>query len=199
MRLTRAFGTEGALRRASIDAKLLKQRESGPMTGAEQPTFFSTDPDLRFDHPRLDGFLRYWESKRRDRRLPARADIDPAELKPFLGYIFMLDVVGEPKRFRYRLIGTKIVDHVGRDSTGKFQEEAYSPEQAAENNAMYRWICDNRKPLRNFGAINWVGRDFYKYEIANLPLAADGETVNIILGCMMIESASAQPPLPSES
>ncbi|HEV2549800.1 MAG TPA: PAS domain-containing protein [Stellaceae bacterium] len=164
------------------------------MTGAEQPTFFCVDSDLRFDHPRLNELVRYWESKRRDGRLPARVDIDPAELKPFLGNIFMLDVVGEPKRFRYRLIGTEIVEYVGRDSTGKFQEEAYAPEQAAENNAMYRWICENKKPLRNFGVINWVGREFFKYEIVNLPLASDGDTVDIILGCMLVARAGTLAP-----
>jgi hypothetical protein len=158
------------------------------MPGAEQPTFFSIDPDLSFDDPRLHEFVRYWESKRRDGRLPSRADIDPIELKPFLGNIFMLDVVGDQKRFRYRLVGTKIVARVGRDSTGKFQEEAYSPEQAAENNALYRLICETKKPVRNFGVINWVNRKFLRYEIANMPLADDGETVNIILGCMSIGS-----------
>lgn len=166
------------------------------MTVAEQPSFFDVDPDLRFIHPQLDALIRYWESKRRAGRLPGRADIDPVELKPFLGNIFMLDVVGEPRRFRYRLVGTKIVDYVARDSTGKFQEEAYSPAQAAENNAMYRWICENKRPLRNYGVINWVGREFFKYEIANLPLAGDGETVDIILGCMLIESATPQQDAP---
>jgi hypothetical protein len=166
------------------------------MTVAEQPTFFDIDLALRFDDPRLEAFVRYWEGKRRDGRLPRRADIDPVELKPFLGSIFMLDVVGEPKRFRYRLVGTKIVDYVARDSTGRFQEEAYPPAQAAENNAMYRWICEHKQPLRNYGVINWVGREFLKYEIANLPLAADGETVDIILGCMLIESATSQQDAP---
>jgi hypothetical protein len=44
--------------------------------------------------------------------------------------------------------------------------------------------------VRNFGVVNWVNRKFLKYEIANMPLADDGETVNIILGCMSIGSVS---------
>ena len=156
------------------------------MRGAGQPAFFEVDPELRFEDPRLRDFVRYWQEKREGERLPARADIDPLELKPFMGDMFMLDVVGEPKRFRYRLIGTNIVARVGRDSTGKFQEETYSPEQAAQNNAHYRSICETKKPTRNFGVINWVGRNFLRYEIANVPLAGDGETVDIILGCMSI-------------
>jgi hypothetical protein len=135
------------------------------------PTFFEIDPDLRFDNPKLHEFVGYWRSKMKDGRLPGRADIDPLDLRAFLGDIFMLDVVGAPRRFRYRLIGTKIVARVGRDSTGKFQEEAYSGEQAAENNELYRLVCERKVPLRNYGIVNWVGREFLKYEIANLPLA----------------------------
>jgi hypothetical protein len=160
------------------------------MTEEKEPLFFGIDPDLRFDDPRLHDFIGYWQSKRRAGRLPARADIDPLELEPFMGEMFMLDVIGEPKRFRYRLVGTKIVAAVGRDSTGKFQEEAYALGHAEENNALYRKICATGKPLRNFGQINWVDRAFLKYEIANLPLADDGATVNIILGCMSIDHAA---------
>jgi hypothetical protein len=156
------------------------------MPDDREPTFFSIDRELRFDDPRLHEFVRYWESKHRNGRLPSRRDIDPIELWPFMGEMFMLDVVGEPKRFRYRLIGTKIIDRVGRNSTGKFMEEAYSPEQAEENNSMYRSICASGKPLRNYGNINWANREYLKYEIANVPLATDGATVNVIFGCMSI-------------
>ena len=97
------------------------------MGGVEQPNLFEIDPELRFEDPRLHDFVSYWRSKCRDGRLPARADIDPLELKAFMGDMFMLDVVGDPRRFRYRLVGAKIAARVGRDSTGLFQEDAYSP------------------------------------------------------------------------
>jgi hypothetical protein len=53
--------------------------------------------------PRLKGLLRYWEVKRAGRRFPARADIDPLELKSVLGNIVMVDVVPQENgevRFR---------------------------------------------------------------------------------------------------
>jgi hypothetical protein len=154
-----------------------------------QTRFFEVDAELRFETPRLVDFVRYWEGKRRDARLPSRADIDALEMKRFLGDVFMLDVIGEPPRFRYRLVGVNIVREVGRDSTGRFQDEVYAPRQAAENDAHYRWICAHRRPTRNFGVINWVDRQFLRYEIANLPLARDGATVDIILGCMVVSPA----------
>jgi len=159
------------------------------VTEDKAPAFFEVDVDLRFEHPKLHDFVRYWQAKRKGDRLPGRADIDPLELRPFMGNMFMLDVVGDPPRFRYRLIGSRIVERVGRDSTGKFQEEAYSRAQAAQNNRLYRLICDHKMPVRNCGLINWVGREYLKYEIANVPLAADGVNVDIILGCMLIEPA----------
>jgi hypothetical protein len=155
-----------------------------------QSRYFDVDAELRFESPRLVDFVRYWETKRRGDRLPARADIDALEMKRFLGDVFMIDVVGAPPRFRYRLVGVNIVRDVGRDSTGRFQDEIYPPEQAAENAAHYRWICEHRRPTRNYGVINWVGRNFLRYEIANVPLARDGATVDIIMGCMAVAPAT---------
>src|SRR5579862_1934164 len=148
------------------------------MCGGRQPDLFKIDRDLQFEDSRLHDLVRYWESKRQGRRLPSRLQIDPLEMRPFIGDIFMLDVIGAPQRFRYRLIGTNIVLKVGRDSTGKFQEDAYAPEHADQNNRHYRSICASRAPTRNFGVLHWVGRDYLKYEIANLPLAGDGDTVD---------------------
>jgi hypothetical protein len=157
------------------------------MPDEKEPSYYGADPDLRFDDPRLHEIIEYWRSKRRHGRLPARADIDPLELERFLGDLFMLDVIGEPRRFRYRLIGTNIVAGVGRDSTGSYQEEVYSAQDAESNNTLYRGICATRMPMRTFGRIKWVGREFLKYECAYMPLADDGATVNIILGCMRIK------------
>src|SRR5262249_29214633 len=63
--------------------------------------------------------LAYWESKRPGRRMPARRDIDPAEMLDLLPNVMLVDVVREPLDFRYRLIGTAIVAHMRHDYTGQ--------------------------------------------------------------------------------
>jgi len=137
----------------------------------------------------LIDFVSYWNAKRSGARLPARADIDPMDLKPFLGDLFMLDVVGAPKRFRYRLIGTRIVAAGGRDSTGKYLEDVFGAERATVENAFYQAICLHRTPMRTSGVLDWRDREFRKYEIAYVPIAEDGMTVDIIVGCMSIDHA----------
>ena len=68
---------------------------------------------------------RYWDQKRGGRRMPRRADIDPAELVPFLPALMIVDVVGDERRYVYRLVGTREVDARGRDPTGRPVGEAF--------------------------------------------------------------------------
>jgi len=59
---------------------------------------------------------RYWDAVRRGDAIPARSDIDPlgmVQLLPFLGLIER-----RPEGYFWRLVGTAIVEHFGRDPTG---------------------------------------------------------------------------------
>ena len=67
--------------------------------------------------------LAYWEDLRAGRPMPARADLHPRNMVPFLRCVILLDVLRDPLDFRYRLIGTKVTqemifnDHTGRTMT----------------------------------------------------------------------------------
>jgi hypothetical protein len=65
----------------------------------------------------------YWRSVRRGQPMPTRRDIDPAALKNMLPNVFLLDVVGYPARFRWRLVGTKIVTVLRTEQTGKWLDQ----------------------------------------------------------------------------
>jgi len=67
--------------------------------------------------------LDYWHAKRGSRRMPARADIDPAELVPLLPNLMLIDAAGDPLRFRFRLVGTRVARASGEDRTGHFLDE----------------------------------------------------------------------------
>src|SRR6266849_6825400 len=76
-----------------------------------------------------DGFLlalhAYWEQKRAGRSLPDRADIDPVEMPPrLLPYLFIVEYANIPARWRYRLMGTEMVERLGADLTGRYLDEA---------------------------------------------------------------------------
>ena len=57
-------------------------------------------------HPKIVRLYEYWREKAPlPGMLPGRRHIDPTEIATLLDNIWLLDVVGEPGRFRYRLIG----------------------------------------------------------------------------------------------
>jgi hypothetical protein len=72
------------------------------------------------DDPLLGALVAYWESKRGNRPMPRRRDIDPLEMPVRLLPFVQLIEVGEGGRLRFRLIGTAIVDAMGRDATGRY-------------------------------------------------------------------------------
>lgn len=140
------------------------------------------DPGLQFREPRLGLLLDYWNRKRGDRAMPRRDEIDPAELKPHLRNLVLIDVEHEPLRLRYRLLGTAITEAMQRDNTGRYYDELYDEALLQQIYATFRWIFVRRAPLRTFGRAFYDDRDFYGYEIVNLPLSEDGVTVSRVLG-----------------
>jgi hypothetical protein len=134
---------------------------------------------------RLSGLIGYWAGKRQGRRFPARADFDPLELKPLLGHLLMVDVVRGPEnqlRFRYRLFGSEFVFYHGADMTGHWLEDIANPGFREELLEIYRSVV-------NEGEVRTLSYDYlrddhrHRFQAVLLPLASDGSTVNIVLGC----------------
>ncbi len=73
----------------------------------------------------LRRLYRYWLAKRGERQWPDRRAIDPTEIRDILPNLGIVEVVGagDDMRFRYRLVGTAIVNAYGVDPTGKFVDE----------------------------------------------------------------------------
>lgn len=140
------------------------------------------DPDLKCQDPALFGILDYWNRKRGAREMPARADIDPLDLRRQLGNLIIIDVEHQPTRLRYRLIGTRITELMGRDSTGKYYDEIYDAELLNSIYRSFEWLFANRRPLRTHGEAFYPDKNFYSYETLNLPLSSDGLVIDKVLG-----------------
>ncbi|WP_341899207.1 PAS domain-containing protein [Ferrovibrio terrae] len=129
------------------------------------------------EQPILRDFHRYWLDRRGARRWPARADIDPLDLKPLLGNIALLDVVHEPDvaappRFRYRVFGTGFVEWFGFDMTGRMIDDWPAPEYRAVMNASYREVAAAGRPFRRLRSFVKDNR-ILRYEALMLPLGID--------------------------
>lgn len=141
-------------------------------------------------HPTL-AFLRdYWISKRQGSRLPSRADIKPGEIREHLSWICMLDVVEGGADFRYRLIGTMITEYFFWNPTGKTVSEAFATQPARLRDAILgvcRCAMEARAPLRVFGNAGWAAKGIEECEGLYLPLASDGETVDVLLHAFVFD------------
>ena len=135
-------------------------------------------------HPTL-AFLRdYWRAKRGERAMPARADINPSEMREHLGWICMLDVLGGGAEFRYRLIGTMITEYFFWNPTGKTVSEAFAIQPAKLRDAVLgvcRCAVQSRAPLRVYGHSGWAAKGIEECEGLYLPLSSDGTNVDVLL------------------
>jgi hypothetical protein len=149
--------------------------------GEKQTGIWEDESFLAICNPKVAGIYDYWKAKRGERPMPARRDLDPIELKPYLGSIILYDVLREPLDFRYRLVGTHIALAMGRDLTGcRLSDVSATEDQAYAMTALsdivrrrvYRFRND---PLRGERG-SFLGRDRI-----HLPLSEDGVEVTMLL------------------
>jgi len=145
-------------------------------------------------HPLVRRFYEYYRSITPPDRLPGRQHLVPEQMVPMLSRIWMLDVHREPLRFRYRLYGTTLANSLKRDVTGRWMDEA-APEIIGHREVRDRlhFMIETGRPTWRRGPTK-RGRDPLHRIIENCvaPLAADGETVDIIIGVAVIFDATGK-------
>ena len=132
------------------------------------------------DSERLRRLFEYWQSKCGGRPLPARAALDPVDFSYALANVALVDVLRDPLRFRFRLVGTEIVRRDGTDLTGKSIEHHPLPEYRALMREAYSAVVASGKPAV-FRRERMMDDKLRQYEVLYLPLAADGVTVDMLL------------------
>jgi len=125
----------------------------------------------------------YWESKRDERSMPRRQDIDPADLKTLLPYLIVGDFEPQPFRVRYRLVGTRLAEIHGFDFTGCYLDELDFTARNGENwLAINRAIFDGGVPVFGKSEVRCADGRLVGFEYATFPLSDDGATVNRWVG-----------------
>lgn len=123
----------------------------------------------------------YWLRKRGERRMPARADIDPLELKPVLGRLLLLDVQRAPLDFRYRLAGTKTYHIFGHDLTGLSVRDVRPPEWSEAIWRSLTQLVETGEPQYVELQFETAARNFRAYRVLRLPLGQNGRDVDQVL------------------
>lgn len=71
----------------------------------------------------LNALLAFWRRRCAELgRLPSRADLAPEQMIGFLPFVTLIDVLEAPRRFKFRLVGTGVVGHTGREVTARFAD-----------------------------------------------------------------------------
>ncbi len=136
-------------------------------------------------HPKIRELYEYWASLGPGGgKLPGRRDFDPLAVPHLLPNVMLLDVVGQPPRFRYRLVGTRMVDALGSDLTGRWLDEAHSrpgggkPQFPSYEKVAHEGVSDWRRGPPHF--MSYLDK-CTEVERVFLPLATDGRQVDMIL------------------
>ena len=174
----------------------------GNMQGAE-PAVVSrfevvgSETDIR--HPDLRGLYAYWRSKHQDGRPPSRADIDPIDMRAWLSHLILTDIDAESADVRFRVIGTWMVDRIGRDDTGmSMREIGLNPSRQTILDS-YLQVASTLRPHVSEGLF------FDRYRIQRhirterilLPLSRDGETCDMVLAAIYFRDPKDEHPCPS--
>lgn len=153
---------------------------------------FEINP-TRIDNPALEFLRSYWEERRGDRKMPSRADMNPADLKPYLGNIAMVDVLDGGAEFRYRVVGTLLTQYFLTDPTGKTLSEAWpNPKGPVASRARANLvnIVQTRVVVHAWGTLDWSHFPGEAFDMLFVPLSDDGESVNMILSLFTFDRTS---------
>ncbi|HWT97899.1 MAG TPA: PAS domain-containing protein [Terriglobales bacterium] len=121
-------------------------------------------------------FEAYWQTKRGGRTMPRRRDIDPAELKPILPWMLVVEIEPDPFRVLYRLAGTKVVEMNGIELTGRYLDslDDEGANFTAQGIAAYHQVWTSQQPV--YGSYRWPTQSGAEYlvEFAIFPVEEPG-------------------------
>ncbi len=142
-------------------------------------------PEGSFADDRLNFLLNKWHAMRGDRAMPLMSAVDPVEIAPALGVVMLLDVLPEGYDCRYRLYGTVIAEHAGRDWTGYTITEMSRITRSDITlfyRAGYRAMYLRPQPMfTRHRAPSWLAASTWSRLV--LPLAAeDGSVARFLVG-----------------
>jgi hypothetical protein len=126
---------------------------------------------------------RYWLAKRAGRNMPARRDLDPADIPALLPYMILVDKIDD--QFRYRLVGTAVAQEFGHDATGSFVGSYLTaPESAAAALVTYERAFITAYPVFATGEFKTMSGAIDNMSMLTLPLSDDGTNVNMAVSSL---------------
>ncbi|HEX3861889.1 MAG TPA: PAS domain-containing protein [Stellaceae bacterium] len=153
-------------------------------------------PEDRSDwHPLVGRIFEYWQSVAPAGQLPGRQHIVPEDIPALWSRMWLLDIFRDPLRYRFRLCGSLVVNSIGREVTGTWLDEV-QPQTLLNPIARdrFRYTAETGMPTWRRGPSLWDRNpDHRTVESCVTPLAADGRTVDKLLGFATFYDRSGKP------
>jgi hypothetical protein len=136
---------------------------------------------------RIAAGYRYWLAKKEALAgdlIPGRQHIHADEMVAFLPHVLLFDIerTGEMLRFRHRLTGSHFYELFGKEVTGLYVEQAGSAEAGAIVHERFSSIVRTKQPIYGVAPVAVKSREFLQYEHLTLPLASDGQIIDMLFG-----------------
>ncbi|MBI2255685.1 MAG: PAS domain-containing protein [Proteobacteria bacterium] len=122
----------------------------------------------------------YWNVKRANREMPDADEIDPLEMRSYLGKILLIDLQ-DGDRFLFRLCGTEVRDLNGAELTGKYADAVTLGDSQEAFIESYRRAITSRRPVFFRGKMWWQDRGYATFEQVNLPLSENESAARRLL------------------
>jgi hypothetical protein len=151
----------------------------------------ATAPQPWLQDRRIAHLLQVWRAARpRSKQLPGRDAIDPLALgADLLPYVALVEATDGGMRYRFRLVGSKLIEHAGLDLTGHYIADL-NPNRiyATYINDLYAFARDERLPVysetRYRAASNRIGLT----RRLICPLAQADGTVGMFIAAQVFET-----------
>ncbi len=146
--------------------------------------------------PPLHSLLALWESRRAGRDVPSRQDIDVLELRPWLGWLTVMDMVDDGADFVYRVFGTSQAAQIGMDLTGRRASTCPAVTPSFLRNL--REAAATARPIFGTRVVEISARGYaYRWQRLILPLTRQTEAIDTFMILAAPVSPLVSPPPPS--
>lgn len=171
----------------------MSENEGGlPASGAAEADESAIGAVPESCHPKIRAIYDYWQRIHPPAGLPGRQHFDPVDIPALLANVYLIDVAPDGAEFTFRLMGTRTEAFFGGHYTGMPVRAAYVSDHKSRTYADITAMLRDRQPRWRRGRTYYVrNRELAMVERLYLPLAADGKTVDMILGLVVARAVDS--------
>ncbi|HUO88767.1 MAG TPA: PAS domain-containing protein [Rhizomicrobium sp.] len=154
-----------------------------PQRAPDRSSLYAASLD-ELDNPAVRTGASYWRMLKGARKIPARSELSPRDMRAILKHVLLLRVIDGGADYEYRIVGDVHVQAYGMQFQGSRLSTLEARAKGLGN--MLRGLYEHvRVTAEPFAVRGWIGREvkdarFVYFESAFLPLGDDGLTVDHI-------------------